>query len=98
MIVIKLFLLAVLLVPVLFVIGTVISSADALVPLTAGAYQDGLCNIVQAGEGLRAVTKELATKEISFCVQFIQNLQIHPAIFEEAERLQRIKAQAEASI
>lgn len=98
MIVIKLFLLVVLLVPVLFVIGTVASSAEALVPFSPGVYQEGLCNIAQAGKDLRDATKELATKEISFCVQFIQNLQIHPAIFEEAERLQRIKAQAEASI
>lgn len=98
MIIIKLFLLAVLLVPVLFVIGTVASSAEVLVPFSLGAYQDGLCNIAQAGGGLRDATKGLATKEISLCLQFIQDLQLHHNIFAEVESLQRIKAQAGTSI
>lgn len=98
MIIIKLFILVVLLAPVLFVIGTVASSAEALVPFSPGAYQDGLCNIAQAGKDLRDATKELATKEISLCLQFIQDLQIHHNIFAEVESLQRIKAQAGTSI
>lgn len=99
MLVIKLLILAVLLVPVLFVIGTVASSAEIIGPLPAGACQEGLHNIARAGEGLRALTEDLATREISILVGIVQGLgQGHRDIFEEIERVRFSKRLAETSI
>lgn len=98
MIVIKLFLLVVLLVPVLFVMGTVASSADILGPFPVGACQDAFYNIAQTGKRLRAATEGFTTKEIRLVAQIVQDLQGTHDIFQETERAHRIKSLVEKSI
>lgn len=98
MIVIKLLLLVILLVPVLFVMGTIASSADILGPFPVGAYQDAFYNIAQAGKGLRAATEGLATKEIKLLEQIVQDLQGPHDIFQETESMHRIKSLLEINI
>lgn len=99
MLVIKLLILAVLLVPVLFVIGTVASSADIIGPLPAGVCQEGLHNIARAGEGLKAATEELAAREIRILVEIVQGLGGgHQDIYEEAKRAYLSRKLAETSI
>lgn len=98
MAIIRVFFLLVLLVPVLFVIGTVVTSAEILAPFPVRACQDGLNNIVQAGKTLRAQTEELATSEIHLLLRIIKDLQGDNSVFEKAEWQQRIKKLTEKSI
>lgn len=99
MLAIKLLIFAVLLVPVLFVIGTMASSADMIGPLPAGVYHEELHNIARIGEGLTAATGDLAAKEIRILVGIVKGLGGgHQEIFEKAKRVHLSKKLADASI
>jgi len=64
MIIVKVLLLLMLLVPVIFVLGTVASSADVLDPYNAGTSYSTPAKIARLGECLRGATEGLAIKEI----------------------------------
>jgi len=94
---INLSILAIFIVPFLFVMGTIASEAATLGPITIGSSQIELSSIGRAGESLRALTKPLAIKEINLMRSIIKGQKVQKVIGID-ENLQRIKALAAKSV
>jgi len=94
---INLSILAIFIVPFLFVMGTIASEAATLGPIAVGSSQIELSSIGRVGESLRALTEPLAIKEINLIRSIIKGPKMHKTIGID-ENLQRIRALAAKNV
>lgn len=94
---IKLFLFISIIVPFLFVMGTIASEATSLGPITIGTSHVELSSIAQAGKALKVATGDLTMKEISL-IRTIINSPKMQRVFSIDENLHRIKMLADRSV
>ena len=88
---IRLSLLAVFIVPVLFVMGTIASQAATLGPIQLGAYyQFEFDKIAQQGANLKALTEGLTKKEIDILYRIINRSRIQDVFNNKIDNLKRI--------
>ena len=93
----NLFLLAVLMVPFLFVVGIAASSADTLGPVSVGGYYINFNNVARVGERLKAATEGLAIKEVDIVRKIICNTgSLRPIEIDETVRRVKMIAQRNA--
>ena len=96
MIVIRILLLAAVLLPFLFVAGTVMSSAQSLDGICAGRYTVELNAVCETGQALKAATQQLTMREMDIIIGLIRNFNAQ-ALSEKIGNLHRMKILAQRS-
>lgn len=84
-------------IPVLFVTGNVLSYVDDLGPVSVGPSQNGLYRISEIGESLKGATEGLFREEVNIVRHIISGIGIENS-GDIAEILHRIKSSADKSI
>ncbi|MFC1806967.1 hypothetical protein ACFL0T_01175 [Candidatus Omnitrophota bacterium] len=93
----KILILTALLIPAIFVMGTIASSAQTLSPFSVGSYDLPIDKISSAGEVMVSATREITISEAKLIRDIIKGY-TSDDMFYLKETMHRIKIMAEKSV